>query len=230
MSSSSERGTVTRGRVLRLRDEPSGVRVAHLDHDLTEVSMRTFDPDRIEAACEDGHRAGFERGRSEGFAAALAEGRKAASGELEVTRRHLGAVLLALRDQLHKVAHVEQVLLVATEDAIAEAGLRLAEAVLGREVAASADPGREAIARALALAPTGLATARVLLHPDDLAGLGSLDDIALGDDVELIGDDSIERGGCVLESGDCTIDAQLGPALRRALAVLVDDLEEGEGS
>ena len=39
--------------------------------------------------------------------------------------------------------------------------------------------------------------------------------------IELVADPSIEPGGCILEAGSTRVDAQLGPALRRARQALL---------
>jgi flagellar assembly protein FliH len=96
----------------------------------------------------------------------------------------------------------------------------LAAAIVGRELEVSASPGADALARAMALVPAGSA-AVARLHPSDVAVLG---DGPYGDaagKLTVIADPAVEEGGCVLEVGDCRIDAQLGPALDRVRAALL---------
>src|SRR5581483_9241719 len=146
----------------------------------------------------DGHDAGFKAGHREGVRAARDEPRAA------VAALHAAALDIQQR----------------AATAIATAALELAEAVIGRHLAVTDDPGAEALARALALAPSVPLTAR--MHPEDVA---LMDASLLPDDgrVTLVSDPSIERGGCVLEGGATTIDAQIGPALDRARQALLDD-------
>src|SRR5581483_425732 len=60
--------------------------------------------------------------------------------------------------------------LTGLEDALARTAVDLAAAIVGRELAVSASPGADALARALALVPAGcVAVAR--LHPTDVATL-----------------------------------------------------------
>jgi flagellar assembly protein FliH len=92
----------------------------------------------------------------------------------------------------------------------------LAAAVVGREPST----GIDVLTRALALVPGKVAvTAR--LHPDDLATLDPPDHPS----VTLQADPTVERGGCVLDLPDATIDTQVGPALERARAALLGDAE-----
>ena len=52
--------------------------------------------------------------------------------------------------------------------------------------------------------------------------------------VKVVSDPSVEIGGCVVDAGPCRIDAQVGPALRRARELISElyrrpDAGEGEG-
>ena len=62
------------------------------------------------------------------------------------------------------------------------------------------------------------------MHPGDLA---LLDASALPPDgrVTLVPDPGVERGGCVLEGGATTVDAQIGEALQRARAAVLAEAE-----
>jgi flagellar assembly protein FliH len=91
--------------------------------------------------------------------------------------------------------------------------------VLASEVTTSADPGGEAITRALAETPANdHSVAR--LNPADVATLG--DTRALPPGVTVIADASVGRGGCVLEVGPAMIDARIETALERVRHVLDD--------
>ena len=169
------------------------------------------DPAAAEARVEAEMRAGFEAGYAEGLQEAH---RQAAADRAAVAAR--AAVLLdelarAVQD-LHARTAAE---IGAVEDAIVDGALALAEAVLGRE-ADEARHARDAVARALALAPRNLDVA-VHVHPAD-AGL--LDAATLPPGVTVVADPTVDRGGCLAEVGDCTIDARLGAALDRAREAL----------
>src|SRR6478736_1672650 len=53
-----------------------------------------------------------------------------------------------------------------------------------------------------------------------LATLPDPSDLHPGGSVTLVADESVERGGCIVEAGERHIDAQLGPALDRVRSVL----------
>src|SRR5581483_710977 len=199
MSSSS------RTRVLR------GVAVTRAFSPLdAELPGPTLEIDRAAAAAEE--RRGYDDGYAAGRAEGLAAGRAAASAEASAASARLEALgrsLAAAADELRRRQALE---LTGLEDALARTAVDLAAAIVGRELAVSASPGADALARALALVPAGcVAVAR--LHPTDVATLG---DEGVGDApaaVTLIADPAVEPGGCILEVGDSRIDAQLGPAL-----------------
>ncbi len=234
-SESRPRGTVVKG------GEAALARSARMDAELrtsafapvTGVDARLTDPhlasvvDRARAAAAaagraEGHAEGYEAGLR--AAAAQAE-RTAAQGraEQEAAERQRDAHLARAVELMLTAADAfrtqEQLVLADVEDTVAELALSIARAVLDRELATSADPGAQAIARALALAP-GECPVTVRLHPDDVRVLGDLGPAAQGRELVVVPDPAVEPGGCVAEAAGRTVDAQVGPALARVAAVL----------
>jgi flagellar assembly protein FliH len=118
------------------------------------------------------------------------------------------------------MAQVEAELRTAFEVAAVDAALALAEAILGRELAVATDPGRDAIVRALAVAPVGPDGVVVRLHPLDRDRLGDLHDLALGREVTVVADATVAPGGCAATVGATDIDASVAAALARVRLVL----------
>lgn len=170
--------------------------------------------------------------RAQGYAMGWAEGRRAALAHAEADREerarahdavHARAVdevartadgLVRAADRLHAESS-------AHRDALAEAAvdlaLQVAEAVLGRELQIAADPGRDALRRALAAVPEpGPVTVR--LNPDDLAALGP---DALEGRVTVRADPTLARGDAVAETDTCSVDATVAAALARVREVLL---------
>jgi flagellar biosynthesis/type III secretory pathway protein FliH len=104
-------------------------------------------------------------------------------------------------------------------DSILDAVVALVQELLGREVALAATPGLDALRRALTLVPDDVPVV-VRLHPDDLAEVPAEALAATPPSVTVLADPSIERAGAVAQAGARRVDAQLGAALERALAVL----------
>lgn len=188
--------------------------------DLTGMTTAVMDPSRIEDAMRDGyatgHAAGVEDGYAEGFAAGQAAGRAA----LDADRARVTSVLAALEGELHRLDEAAATTRAHYESAAVDAALTIAAAVLDRELSAAADPGRDALVRALAAAPNSAATATVRLHPDDVARLGDLEGIAPGTAVTVVADPAVDPGGCMLLVGETTVDATIATALERVAEVL----------
>jgi len=155
-----------------------------------------------------GYEDGLRRGYEEGYAAGAGDARSDVAYAL--------TALHAAIEDLHRRDAAGVATL--TDEAVALA-VAIAEAVIGRELATSVDPGRDALVRALALAPDrGAAIAR--FHPEDVALLGPIDTVAGGRTIDVLADPTVERGGCILDVGPARVDAQLSAALDRVRAEL----------
>jgi flagellar assembly protein FliH len=190
--------------------------VEDLDEPLTddELTARLTPGERLRR--EELAERGYEEGRAEGRRDGYEAGRAEALHELAA---HAASSVSALQQAVQALQQRDAVALDELDDQVAGFALDLVATILDRELATSSDPGRDAIARALAFVPDrGNIVAR--LHPDDLALLGSVTDLAPGRDIELVPDAGIERGGCTVDVGACRIDAQLSPAMARVADVL----------
>lgn len=164
---------------------------------------------------EEASRVGYEDGYAAGRTRALEDGRAqtqaiAADAQAALSALDAAAAALAARSAAG-VADAERL--------IASTAVQIAEAILGHELRACDAPARDALQRALRLAPER-ADAVARLHPDDVATLGEITSLTADRAVAIIPDGSVERGGCVLDVGPCRIDAQITPALQRVREVL----------
>jgi flagellar assembly protein FliH len=207
MSSSSDR--LARGRVLSAGDVT--VRPA----DLGTVTARpargiVVSSELVESAKQDGYAVGHDEGYADGYQ----QGIRAAEGHVNL----LGQLVQRLATAADELAAREATARADIEDQIVAAALQIAEVVIGHELAQPDTRGRDAIARALAVAPErGHVTAR--LHPADLA---VIDPAALttGRTLDIIPDPTLAPGDCIVDVGACRVDARIGPALERAREVL----------
>lgn len=232
--------TRTRGSVLKVGDA-TPVRSARMDAELrtsafapaSGVDARLTDP-HLQSVVDQARRAAEAAGRAEGHAIGYAEGLAAAAAQADVTAAqvradseaaerqrdaHLSRAVELLLTAADAFRTTEQVVLADVEDTVVELALSIARTVLDRELAASADPGAEAIARALVLAPDDCPVT-VRLHPDDVVTLGDVTALARGRELVVVADPGVERGGCVAEAAGRQVDAQVGAALARVAAVL----------
>ncbi len=179
-----------------------------------------------------------EDARAEGYATGWAEGSKAARATVlahaaraaEIRDREEGLRSDAFRSAIAALSRgaddLERRALPLAEEiesALVSAAFAMAEAIVGRELATSANPGRDALVRAVAVAPHGQPV-RVRLHPSDaaaLAGLTANDMTALtGRDVQLVSDVGISRGDAIADCGATRIDAGLASASHRVRQAL----------
>jgi flagellar assembly protein FliH len=200
----SEGAPTTTSRTLR--------RLAHLPAVPTSYLSRDADFAAMDAA----RAAAVREGYAEGYADGLARAALDASGiRLEEARRAevaLSGLARALADAQASDLRVRAEL----QDAAPRLAFALLEALLGRELELSANPGGEAVARALAL-DEGSEPARIRLNPADLDALAGM---GFGRVTSVEPDPSVEPGGALVEVGPAILDGQLGPALERVRQVL----------
>jgi len=197
------------------------------DARLVDPVLEQVVADAADEAAAAGRAAGFAEGYAEGVARAAAEG----AAELAAAREQLAAdheaQLVRLAAAITAVDAAATQLEARTAPAAAELerlalgfAIDIAEALLGRELALSASPALDAVRRALALAPVD-GDLLVRLNPADAAlAADAVRAAAPGRTVEIVSDPTVEVGGCVVDSGACHVDAQLGPALERVRAAL----------
>jgi flagellar assembly protein FliH len=213
----SSEATIVRTRVLRGAAAAAIRGSATLDADLmltrrpTAASPGVGETESARLAREEAARVGYEDGFQAGLAAAAqeAQARNAQAGTA------LNAALTALDSAAAQLATRQAAGVADVEQRVTALALQIAEAVIGREVPTT---GRDAIVRALQLAPEG-SPAVVRLNPADLDTVGELARIT-DREISLVPDPAVEQGGCILEAGPCRIDAQVGPALDRVREVL----------
>ena len=223
-----------------LRGNAAAARPAFLDTELGRQPTLTLvepigdggvdapvDPEVTEGYAA-GYEEGYAEGHAEGKAVGYAEGyqrgnEEAAERALEFMRereQRLSEALQALAIAARECNERQSAAIDDIEGSIVAAIFDLAETVVGRELSHTRTPGRDAVARALAMAKThGPATAR--LNPDDVESIGDLADLAPGRVIEIVADPAVEPGGCILEAGAQRVDAQIGTAIARAKKALL---------
>ena len=172
-----------------------------------------------------------ERASMRGHAAGYAAGRKQVEKELEALREAIevegtrrarqgsAEVQHALEALARSAADFQRRQLPVLQDveaSIANAAIELAEAIIGRELSATADSARAAVERAVHEAgPTGAA---IRLNPQDVAVIAAGG--ALESGLQLVADPSIERGDAVIDVANGSIDARIASSIARARAAL----------
>jgi flagellar assembly protein FliH len=161
-------------------------------------------------------RDGYEDGYADGQARAAAE----AARERGVLVSRVEAAIASLEGAVRGAQLLDAERRVELQSTASELAFTLLEELLVRELALAANPGRDAITRALEL-DKGTEPATVRLNPRDLDALGEFADIARGRQLSLVADSSVDPGGALVEIGRSTLDGQLNTALERVRVVLV---------
>jgi flagellar assembly protein FliH len=220
MSSSTSALRRRGSRVLRDTDAPVQPTASPdvFDLDLAPAGLVRLNPARIDAAVEEGRTAGYQDGYAAGHQAGL-DAARAAQAELTTAyearlRSLVQASEAAVADALSGVGAVAD----AAARVTAGAAFALAEAIVGRELALATEPGRDAVARALAIAPDSVEL-QLRLNPDDAAAFDATS-LPPGRVITVVADHSVASGDCLAESGWTRVDARIETALERVRAVL----------
>ncbi|GAA3149787.1 hypothetical protein GCM10010466_46160 [Planomonospora alba] len=172
-----------------------------------------------------GYAEGWAQGREEARRAAAAEVRDEAERVARTEARKLARLESALSAIAASASRLEQQTAPGAaelEDLVVGTAYAIAEAVLGREVAHSPEPGREALARALELVP-GNRPVLVRLSPADhaaMVGAGQNTFEVDGRSVTMVVDARLKPGDAVAESDATAVDARLSTAMDRVKEAL----------
>jgi flagellar assembly protein FliH len=203
------------GRVLR---GEAGRRATTETFGLHPVDTRA----RPTAPAADPFAAARAAGFQEGFEAGLADAAAGDEASLAARAARLSEALMAAAAEVR--SQRAEAVAQAEHEAV-ELAFELAETLLGREISLSPSLSIEAVKRAVALVPKGEDLV-VRLHPDDAISADQLRALVADASVRVVHDPEVEAGACVVEAGPCRIDAQVGPALERARA-LIDSVGRG---
>lgn len=174
------------------------------------------------AASAQGYAQGWAAGRRAGEARVRADAEQDAQRRAEVGMRRERDHEAALRALESASAHLRDRLdeaCAAVESHAVEVALRIAEAVLGRELAVAADPGEDAVRRLLAVLPADVTTFTLRMNPADLTVLDR--ELLTGHAVTVVADPTVARGDAVAETDTSVIDASVGAALTRVREALL---------
>ena len=202
---------------------PAGPRI--LEGQGLSVRRRPLDPGRpIDytslSTCALVEGAPADRGYDAGYADGQRDAEEAARNAERDSLARIDRALAALGRSVDAARSAYEERAAQLEGAVPQFAFDLLETLFGRESVLAVDPGRQAVARALALDESTLpAVAR--LSPDDAATIGDLTDLSPSRALTVVADPTVEPGGALVEVGSTTIDSQLSRALDRVRAVII---------
>jgi len=194
--------------------------------DAAHVSPLVFEKikDRRVSSRRAGDRAGGERGIYEdAYAAGLIEGRKA--GE-EAWKNEAALRCRGIEELISEISDFKKRLFSECEDEAVRLCVSIAKKVIQRELSLRDDSVVYIVREALRAAVTN-GRIRIRLNPDDVGIIKEhgreLKRYTQGfAGVTLDGDDSLTRGGCIIETGSGEVDATIEGLLDEVAGVLED--------
>lgn len=162
--------------------------------------------------------AGYAEGFAQGHAQATLEGQRQISEFIATQGREAAQQFAAIFESVQKqLADSEQVM----AQGVLELACEVARQVLRQELAVNQNVLKPVISEALGVLVADSKAALVRLHPQDLKALqGNLNDDQFNLALTLRGDESITRGGCLIESAGTVVDGTLEKRWSRAIASL----------
>lgn len=171
---------------------------------------------------EQQRREGFAQGQAEGLAAAREE---AARSALAAARKQLDSLAATLATAAEQVDRNKHNLLAQAETELIQLAMAIARRVCKTEAVRTSDTACQNARQVLEQA-AGEHDPVLHVHPDELDTLratlpqvaGHLEQI---EHVEIVADESVERGGCVLHTREGTVDGTLDAQLDAVASALV---------
>lgn len=188
---------------------------------------------RAEVAAQDAAREACEKGRADGHAEGLEAGRKQGRDQVfNEMKPRLEALEANLLDVTQKLDAAQSSIETEARHAVLELAMRLAERIVHRAI--ETDPAVVVDQVGTALSHVlGKYEATVLVHPDDATlieeALPNLQKKAANlTHIHIVEDESISRGGCVVQYGQGEIDATVDTQLQRIVELLMPVSEASE--
>jgi flagellar assembly protein FliH len=159
--------------------------------DRDEPNPRQMLEEQIAKGHTEGLERGLKEGREKGYTQGFAEGRRAADQRVADQAHRLAGLIKRLGEPIRALER-------PVEEAVVGLGLEIARQVIGAEVSQSREPLLRLVREAIAQVPIEMGAPKIILHPADLALLRELAPEIEGGGVELVADESIDAGGCLV--------------------------------
>lgn len=173
---------------------------------------------------EQGYKKGQQEGHAEGYQRGYAEGLAAGRDEVALRVQKLDQIVAFMHQPLEQLDNAveEQLTWLATE---------IARQLVRRELRSSPGEIVAVVREAVALLPVASAGIQVRLHPEDAQLIREV--LSLGRDDEpvwrIIEDQTLSRGGCLVNTEQSRIDATLEKRLGLLIATVMGDERESSG-
>jgi flagellar assembly protein FliH len=177
------------------------------------------------------HEEGRQEGQREGMCLAEEEIQQRIDRTAEqLSRDQLETTLPAMISAADALAQERYRWLAEWESSAVELSVAIAEKIVGRQLELHPEIAKDMLREALELA-AGSPTVKLRMHPHDTQMLGSHADevvkaMASCAEASIVPDETMTRGGCVVETQHGTVDARIESQLQR----LTEELLQREGA
>ncbi len=170
---------------------------------------------------EQGYKKGQQEGHAEGYQRGYAEGLAAGRDEVALRVQNLDQLLSYLHRPLDQLD-------VTIEEELTWLATEIARQLVRRELRTSPGEIVAVVREAVALLPAGSSGAQVRLHPDDARLIREVLSLGQGDEPiwRIIEDQTLSRGGCVVNTDLSRIDATIEKRLGAVIATVLGDERE----
>jgi flagellar assembly protein FliH len=182
-----------------------------------EVAVEDVKPltlDELEAIRQDAYNEGFATGEKDGFRAgqlkAKQEADAALAGKLAQLEQLMGHLMAPIAEQDQEL-----------EKALVNLVSQMTRQVIQRELASDSSQIRHVLREALKLLPMGASNVRIHIHPQDFELVKALRE-RHEESWRILEDDSLQPGGCRVESEHSRIDASVETRMAMALKQLFE--------
>lgn len=191
-------------------EQPQGVQIEEVAAE--EVMPLTLD--ELEAIRQDAYNEGFATGEKDGFRAGQLKARQEAEAALAVRLAQLEQLMGHLLDP---IAQQDQEL----EKALVTLVGQMTRQVIQRELSIDSSQIRHVLREALKLLPMGAGNVSIHIHPQDFELVKALRE-RHEESWRILEDESLQPGGCRLETEHSRIDASVETRLAMALKQLFE--------
>ena len=204
---------------LELGEAPSFLQPVEEDEEeeeLSEEAKLELEAEELERLKEQAKQQGFEQGKQEGLAAA--------SSEIEMLKESLSNMILQLSDPV-KLCREK------TQQQLMQLSFAVARQIVRRELKQDPTQIIAIIREALKLLPVGSQNITIGLHPEDEAAVSkalSIDKDNSSPNWQIKSDPSLERGSCLVNTDNSTIDASIDKQIAVLFSRIVGGQRAGE--
>lgn len=197
--------------------EPEAQPEPEAEVQIEEVEIEAVKPltlDELEAIRQDAYNEGFSAGEKDGFHAgqlkAKQEAEVALAAKLEQLEQVMGNLMAPIAEQDQQL-----------EQALVELVAQMTRQIVQRELNTDSSQIRHVLREALKLLPMGASNIRIHIHPQDFEQVKALRE-RHEESWRILEDESLQPGGCRVESESSRIDASVETRLSLALKQLFD--------